>query len=180
MRDDFFVPKGQEDSAQGFNPVLTLGKGLPLTTRPVRAQDRAWQQYKDIMYLEHGSIPRSGLGPHYFLHQKSKSTLQSTEVRSQAHAYLTGTLRALDGAPLEVGGVADHVHILCGLSRKISLSELVKNLKPSSSKILKGKVHDGFSWQNGYGAFSVSQSASKSVFSYIADQEIHHRRMTFR
>ena len=70
--------------------------------------------------------------------------------------------------------------ILCGLSRKISLSELVKNLKTSSSKILKGKVHDGFSWQNGYGAFSVSQSASKSVFSYIADQEIHHRRMTFQ
>ena len=76
--------------------------------------------------------------------------------------------------------MADHVHILCGLSRKISLSELVKNLKTSSSKILKGKVHDGFSWQNGYGAFSVSQSASKSVFSSIADQEIHHRRMTFQ
>src|ERR1700684_3240429 len=106
--------------------------------------------------------------------------LQSTEVRSQAHAYLTGTLRALDCAPPEVGGVADHVHILCGLSRKISLSELVKNLKTSSSKILKGKVHGGFGWQNGYGVFSVGQSASKSVFSYIADQEIHHRRMTFQ
>src|ERR1700724_579014 len=55
----------------------------------------------------------------------------------------------------------------CGLSRKISLSELVKNLKTSSSKILKGKVHDGFSWQNGYGPFSVSQSASESFFSYF-------------
>ena len=46
--------------------------------------------------------------------------------------------------------------------------------------IFSTKVHDGFSWQNGYGAFSVSQSASKSVFSYLADQEIHHRRMTFQ
>src|ERR1700736_4102607 len=55
---------------RGFNP----GKGTPLTTRPVRAQDRAWQQHREIMYLEHGSIPRSGLGPHYFLHQKLKST----------------------------------------------------------------------------------------------------------
>ena len=118
---------------------------------------------------------------HIIFSTKNRSPLlPSTEVRSQAHAYLTGTLRALDCAPLEVGGVADHVHILCGLSRKISLSELVKNLKTSSSKILKGKVHDGFSWQNGYGAFSVSQSASKSLFSYIADQEIHHRRMTFQ
>ena len=104
---------------------------------------------------------------HIIFSTKNRSPLlPSTEVRSPAHAYLTGTLRALDCAPLEVGGVADHVHILCGLSRKISLSELVKNLKTSSSKILKGKVHDGFSWQNGYGAFSVSQSASKSVFSY--------------
>ena len=75
-------------------------------------------------------------------------------------------------------GQEDSAHI--GLSRKISLSELVNNLKTSSSKILKGKVHHGFSWQNGYGAFSVSQSASKSVFSSIADQEIHHRRMTFQ
>jgi putative transposase len=86
----------------------------------------------------------------------------------------------LDCAPLEVGGVANHVHFLCGLSRKISLAELVKNLKTSSSKILKSKVHDGFNWQNGYGAFSVSQSARESVFSYIAKQEIHHRRMTFQ
>src|ERR1700736_97401 len=107
--------------------------------------------------------------------------LQSTEVRSPAHAYLTGTLRALDCTPLEVGGVADHVHILCGsLQKNFSSPNWSRNLKTSSSKILKGKMHDGFSWQNGYGAFSVSQSASKSVFSYIADQEIHHRRMTFQ
>ena len=103
---------------------------------------------------------------HIIFSTKNRSPfLQSTEVRSQAHAYLTGTLRALDCIPLEVGGVADHVHILCGLSRKISLAVLVKNLKTSSSKILKGKVHDDFSWQNGYGAFSVSQSARESAFS---------------
>jgi putative transposase len=118
---------------------------------------------------------------HIIFSTKNRSPfLQSAEVRSQAHAYLTGTLRALDCAPLQVGGVADHVHILCGLSRKISLAELVKNLKTSSSKILKGKGHYGFSWQSGYGAFSVSQSAKEPVFSYIAEQEIHHRKMTFQ
>jgi putative transposase len=75
---------------------------------------------------------------HIIFSTKNRSPfLQSTEVRSQAHAYLTGTLRALDCIPLEVGGVADHVHILCGLSRKISLAVLVKNLKTSSSKIRK-------------------------------------------
>jgi len=57
---------------------------------------------------------------------------------------------------------------------------MVNHLKTSSSKILKCKGHDGFSWQSGYGAFSVSPSARESVFSYIAEQEIHHRRMTFQ
>jgi putative transposase len=49
-----------------------------------------------------------------------------------------------------------------------------------STKVPKGKGHDGFSWQSGYGAFSVSQSARESVFSYIAEQEIHHRRLNFQ
>src|ERR1700720_1795499 len=118
---------------------------------------------------------------HIIFSTKNRSPLlPSTEVRSQAHAYLTGTLRALECAPLQVGGVEDHVHILCGLSGKISLAELVKNLKTSSSRILKGKGQDGFSWQSWDGAFSVSQSARELVFSYIAEQEIHHRRMTFQ
>jgi REP-associated tyrosine transposase len=73
-----------------------------------------------------------------FSTQNRSPFLQSTEVRSQAR--LTGTLRALDCAPLQVGGVADQVPILCGLSRKISLAKLVKNLQTSSSKILKAKA----------------------------------------
>jgi putative transposase len=106
--------------------------------------------------------------------------LRSTELRSEVHAYLTGTLRCLDCDPLQVGGVEDHIHILCGLSRRISLAELVKNLKTGSTRLLKVKGHGDFSWQTGYGAFSVSESARESVFSYIAQQEMHHRRMSFQ
>ena len=106
--------------------------------------------------------------------------LQSPDIRSEVHAYLIGTLRALDCEPLRVGGVADHVHILAALSRRISLAELVKSLKTSSTKIVKNKGHCHFSWQSGYGAFSVSQSAKGSVISYIASQESHHRKMTFQ
>src|ERR1700722_6279355 len=97
---------------------------------------------------------------HIIFSTKNRSPiLPSTGVRSPAHAYLTGTLRALDCAPLQVGGVADHVHLLCGLSRKISLAELVKNLKTSSSRILKGKGQDGFSGKAAMVRFSVHQSA---------------------
>src|ERR1700722_10999915 len=72
-----------------------------------------------------------------FSTKNRKPFLRSVELRSQVHAYLTGTLRCLECDPLIVGGVEDHVHILCELSRKISLSELVKNLKTSSTRNLK-------------------------------------------
>jgi hypothetical protein len=57
---------------------------------------------------------------------------------------------------------------------------LVKKLKTSSPMTVKAKGHSHFSWQSGYGAFSVSQSAKESVIAYIASQEIHHRKMTFQ
>ena len=106
--------------------------------------------------------------------------LLPVELRSEVHAYLTGILRGLECEPLQVGGVENHIHILCGLSRKIALADLVKNLKTSSTKIIRSKGHGRFSWQSGYGAFSVSQSARESVFSYIAKQEIHHRSINFQ
>ena len=93
--------------------------------------------------------------------------LQSIEVRSQAHAYLTGTLRALECPPLQVGGVEDHVHILCGLSRKISLAELVKNLKTSSTKILKSKGHDGSAGKAATARFALA-NPPKNPFSHTS------------
>jgi putative transposase len=107
------------------------------------------------------------------------SFLRSIELRLEVHSYLGGTLRSLECDPVQVGGVENHVHVLCELSKKISICDLVKNLKTSSTRIVKSKGHPHFGWQSGYGAFSVSESAKESVVSYITDQESHHRKMTF-
>jgi REP-associated tyrosine transposase len=106
--------------------------------------------------------------------------LSSSQLRSEVHAYLVGILRGLDCDPIRVGGVADHVHILSSLSRTISIAELVKNLKTSSTRILKEKGATSFRWQSGYGAFSVSQSSKRSVLEYITNQESHHQKITFQ
>ena len=106
--------------------------------------------------------------------------LRSPELRSEAHAYLTATLRGLDCEPVQVGGVGDHVHLLFSLSRTISLADLVKHLKTSSTKMIREKGQGDFSWQTGYGAFSVSESNKSAVIAYIVDQEVHHRKMTFQ
>ena len=106
--------------------------------------------------------------------------LKSPELRSSMHAYLTGTSKNLQCEPLQVGGTEDHIHILSGLSRIISIAELVKNLKTSSSRNFRNKGQSTFAWQTGYGAFSVSQSSKANVIAYIANQETHHRKVTFQ
>ena len=108
--------------------------------------------------------------------------LGDKETRNEMHAYLGGTCNELGCRVLTVGGVADHVHILCILSRNVSVAELVGEVKRGSSKWIKtkGRMLTKFGWQNGYGAFSVGESEAERVKEYIAGQEEHHRKKTFQ
>ncbi len=105
--------------------------------------------------------------------------LADKDLRQRTHAYLAAVLKDRQCPALIVGGVADHVHILCQLAKTQSISGIMEHLKASSSKWLKGEGIPTFSWQRGYGAFSVSQSHAASVISYIQKQEEHHRTITF-
>ncbi|HEY2416146.1 MAG TPA: IS200/IS605 family transposase [Pirellulaceae bacterium] len=108
--------------------------------------------------------------------------LRRRELRDVMTAYLIGTLENLQCSPIQVGVVEDHVHILCCLHRTITIAKLVEKLKTSSSVRIKGEGPDlrDFHWQNGYGVFSVSQSNRDQVKNYVANQEEHHRKMTFQ
>lgn len=108
--------------------------------------------------------------------------LKTPELRGTMTGYLIGTLKNIDSPSLMVGVVEDHVHILCNLSRTTTIAKLVEELKTSSSVRIKeeGAACRDFYWQSGYGAFSVSQSNVESVRTYIANQEEHHRRVTFQ
>jgi REP element-mobilizing transposase RayT len=78
--------------------------------------------------------------------------------------------------------VEDHVHILCNLSRTVTIAQLVEDSKKTTSKWMKeqGTAHRDFYWQGGYGSFSVSQSNVEQVRTYIANQEEHHRTVSFQ
>jgi len=108
--------------------------------------------------------------------------LRQPDVHGVMTAYLIGTLRNLDCPSLEVGVVEDHVHILCNLHRTVAVAKLVEELKTSSSSRIKEEGIDlrNFHWQNGYGVFSVSQSNAPHVRHYVANQEQHHRKMSFQ
>jgi len=108
--------------------------------------------------------------------------LRDAKLRDNLHAYLAGACRKLESPSLIVGGVEDHVHVLCRVSKTTSISELVRELKRESSKWLKeaGSQLATFHWQNGYGAFSVSPSHVRALTRYIADQAEHHRTESFQ
>ena len=102
--------------------------------------------------------------------------------RESLYEYMGGIVRKERGSLLEIGGMPDHVHLLVRLRASLSLSEMVKQIKGGSSHWMNqspGNVHY-FGWQNGYGAFSVSESQVDTVRRYIQNQERHHVRRTFR
>jgi putative transposase len=120
---------------------------------------------------------------HIVFSTKNRSPfLSDRNVREEVHAYLGGTCNSLDCQVLTVGGVADHVHILCALSRNVSLAKLVGDIKRGSSKWIKtkGRMLTKFAWQSGYGVFSVGESEIERVRQYIVGQEHHHRKKTFK
>ena len=118
---------------------------------------------------------------HLIFSTKHREPLIGSEIRPRLHAYLVGILDHLKSPSLQTGGVADHVHILFSLGRTISQAALVEEVKKSSSKWMKAEGGvPSFSWQAGYGAFSVGQSQTDAVARYIQNQEEHHRKVTFQ
>jgi putative transposase len=104
-------------------------------------------------------------------------------LRGQLWAYMATILRDnVDSPALLINGVEDHVHTVLRLSRKFSIMKVVQECKVETSKWLKRQpnIPDDFAWQGGYGAFSVSASMIDDVKRYIANQEEHHRRMSFQ
>ncbi len=98
------------------------------------------------------------------------------------HAYMAGICKNQDCPSQRVGGVEDHVHILCRLSKTLDVSALIRELKRDSSKWVKDENPElaDFYWQNGYGAFSVSPSHVEALIEYIANQVEHHRHESFQ
>lgn len=124
----------------------------------------------------------SNLLTHVIFSTKNREPFLTDACRDEMHAYLVGILNHLDCPSLQVGGVADHVHLFFRLSRTATVARVVEVLKTSSSKWIKtkGSEFSNFHWQSGYGAFSVSQSDSDAVIIYIRNQPEHHRKISFQ
>ena len=76
----------------------------------------------------------------------------------------------------------DHIHILVGMTPDVALSDLVRDIKANSSRLINKKawIAGRFEWQTGFGAFSYSHSQLDAVVGYIKNQERHHSHQTFK
>lgn len=119
---------------------------------------------------------------HLVFSTKNREPFLIGDASTEMHRYIAGILNNLGCPSIQVGGVSDHIHIFCRLSRTKSVAEVIESVKTSSSKWIKtkGSEFSGFHWQSGYGAFSVSQSDSDAVIDYIRNQAQHHRKVSFQ
>jgi len=119
---------------------------------------------------------------HLIYSTKNRDGCLTPAIRPKLFAYQAGILQEWDSPAIVIGGDADHVHALFILSKNHTLCKVIEEVKKGSSKWIKtqGKGFARFHWQNGYGAFSVSQSHVTRVRRYIERQTEHHRTMSFQ
>lgn len=116
---------------------------------------------------------------HIVFSTKHRFPFIKPEYRSSLYDYIGGTIRGIGGSLIELGGVEDHVHILTGVKPTIAPSEFLLKLKPNVTNWAKRNISSKFGWQDGYGAFSVSDAEIEGLRDYIRRQQEHHRKESF-
>ena len=119
---------------------------------------------------------------HFVFSTKGRVSAISAEMRERLFEYVGGVCQAKDCSLIAANAVEDHAHLLVRVHPSVAAADLMREVKSRSSAFIREAWSgtDWAGWQNGYGGFSVSASGVEAVKAYIANQEEHHRRMTFQ
>ena len=119
---------------------------------------------------------------HIVFSTKNRTPFIRPDIENELRAYLAKIIQANQSHAFLIGGMPNHVHIACSLGRTITVAKLLEAIKKSSSKWIKteNKIYQNFSWQAGYGAFSLGMSQLPELLKYIGNQKEHHRFRTFQ
>ena len=114
---------------------------------------------------------------------KERRPLIRAEWRNELNCYMSPILEDMKGHLVRAGGVADHMHLLIRLPPTVAVAEAMRLIKANTSKWMNDTffpTNRGFAWQEGYGAFTVSESKAQDVTNYIDRQEEHHKTQNFQ
>ena len=119
---------------------------------------------------------------HLVFSTKYRKRLLNEKWMEELFSYIGGTIKEHKAVLLKAGGVEDHVHLLIRFHPQFAIASTIRLLKANSSRWINeaNKMKVRFSWQSGYGAFTVSQSNIDKVHQYIGNQREHHRQISFR
>lgn len=119
---------------------------------------------------------------HIIFSTKNREDFIDENIEHELFTYIATLCKDFGSIALQIGGTDNHIHILCLLSRKMALMKLVQEIKAHSSKWIKnkGKKYENFFWQDGYGAFSVSEENVYTVTRYIKNQRQHHEQIHYK
>ena len=123
----------------------------------------------------------SSLFYHIVFSTKHRQNYIDKAIEERVWAYIGGIARTHNMTALQVGGIENHAHALVMARPVHSPSQIAQHLKGESSKWLRSEFSNLrlFSWQDGFGAFSVSKSAVSGVIDYIRQQREHHEQESF-
>jgi putative transposase len=119
---------------------------------------------------------------HLVIAPKYREKLLVKGIRKEVFSYISGILINRGHKSIIINGMADHAHIFYGMNPNDKISDLVGCIKKESTNFINKKnwFRGRFHWQDGYGEFSYSHSQLDTVYKYIANQEQHHKKRTFR
>ena len=118
---------------------------------------------------------------HIVYSTKKREPFITPELRTQLYPYLAATAQHNGTKTLDIGGMPDHVHLLLSFGREVTIADVVKAIKGTSSRWVHDMFpHIPFEWQAGYGSFSVGFPELPALRAYIANQETHHKNVTFQ
>jgi REP element-mobilizing transposase RayT len=119
---------------------------------------------------------------HIIFSTKNRHPFIDEVIESELYAYITSISVTCGSYVHKIGGVSDHIHLFTTLPRTLSISDLTEEIKKNSSKWIKtkGQKYYNFSWQKGFGVFSVSASQHNAVAAYISNQKEHHKIQSYQ
>ncbi len=119
---------------------------------------------------------------HLVFSTKHRIPCLTPEKRENLFRYIWGICKNKQCHLYRINGVEDHIHLLICLHPTVALSDLVKDIKVSTSIWIKakGEMPDFLNWQDGYSAFTHSINDMDILIEYIKNQVEHHQKRPFR
>ena len=119
---------------------------------------------------------------HIVFSTKNREAIIGSNTEVELYQYITGIVQGEKAGLLKINGTNNHVHLIVKMKPTHSIPDIIKRIKANSSKWMNKhrKINRRFSWQSGYGIFSISESQLPQVIKYVADQKKHHKHRSFK